>query len=432
MKKRKKLNKINELDVKNSNLFLPELDDKYKNIENNSWFDIKYQNYNIVSNNKENTILSGNNVIIRAKQVKIITTQYQKNIILNWMELSRIIYNITVKYLRNNKLISFTKLRPIIKSLFSKSFKEKINDLPVHIIDNSIKDVLKSYKTSIALLKAGEIKYFIIRYKKQKKNKQTIVIEQQDFSKKDNGFYVRTLRENGKFIDFKTNQSIKQENINHDTRLTYNKLNNTLILNIPTTKEVITKQTNNICSIDPGSKTFLTTYSPNGEIYKLGNNNNKISKLIERRVYLKNKIKNIRKYKKYERRINRKLSNLVKELHYKCANFICNNNDVILLGKLSTKGITSKLQKLHPKEKRLQYQLSHDKFRSILKSKGEEYNKNVKIVDESYTSKTCGNCGIIQEIKNSRIYNCKNCNSIIGRDINGARNIMIKNYNLVN
>lgn len=425
--KKKKLNKINQTDVKTSKYYIPKLENNYTEISTNSWFDILYQNYNIVDNNSINIELEApNNNILRSKQLKISTTQFQKNIILNWIEQSRIIYNITVKYLRTNKLVSFTKLRKIIRNSFTKEY-----DIPAHIIDNSINDVLKAYKSSMALLKAGEIKYFRIRYKKFKKNKQTIVIEQQDFSKKYNGFYINKLKENGKFFEFKTNQSIKQENIKHDTRLTYNKLNRKLFLNIPTNREVKSILTNNICAIDPGSKTFLTSYSPNGEIYKLGNNNSKISKIIERRENLKKKINSIVKYKKYERRINRKLSNLVKELHYKCANFICKKNDIILLGKLSTKGITSKLQNLPPREKRLQYQLSHDKFRSILKNKAEEYNKKVYIVDESYTSKTCGGCGIIQEIKSSRIYNCNSCKINIERDINGARNVLIKNQNLV-
>lgn len=427
MKKRKKLNKINENNIKESKYFIPTLEKEYDNIINNSWFDVKYQNYNIVDNKSINIDLEEpNNNIMRAKQIKISTTQFQKNIILSWIEQSRIIYNITVKYLRKNKLVSFIKLRKIIKDSFNKDY-----NIPVHIIDNSIKDVLKAYKSSIALLKAGEIKYFRIRYKKFKKDKQTIVIEQQDFSKKYNGFYTNKLKENGKFSEFKTIQSIKRENINHDTRLTYNKLNKKLFLSIPTNREVKIISTNNICAIDPGSKTFLTSYNPNGQIYKLGNNNIKLSKIIERREYLKKKIKSITKYKKYERRINRKLSNLVKELHYKCADFLCKKNDIILLGKLSTKGITSKLQKLAPKEKRLQYQLSHDKFRSILKNKGEEYNKRVYIVDESYTSKTCGGCGIIQEIKGSRVYKCQSCKVDIGRDINGARNILIKNQILI-
>ena len=53
------------------------------------------------------------------------------------------------------------------------------------------------------------------------------------------------------------------------------------------------------------------------------------------------------------------------------------------------------------------------------------------IVDESYTSKTCGCCGELNEVGLSRVYNCKFCKTIIDRDINGGRNILIKNMSLV-
>ena len=170
--KKKKLKKINPLDIKKSNLFLPELCGDYKDIKNDAWFDIKKLTFMVSNLKKDNFILQKEKKILRAEQIKVNLTSYQKNMILKWIKYSRIIYNITVKYFRKNKLTSFINVRPIIKSLFYENFKNKIEKIPVHIIDNSIKDVLKSYKSSIALLKAGEIKKFMIRYKRQNKNKQ--------------------------------------------------------------------------------------------------------------------------------------------------------------------------------------------------------------------------------------------------------------------
>jgi putative transposase len=47
-------------------------------------------------------------------------------------------------------------------------------------------------------------------------------------------------------------------------------------------------------------------------------------------------------------------------------------------------------------------------------------------VDESYTSKTCTNCGVMNDVKDSERYECKSCKIEIDRDLNGARNIMLK------
>jgi transposase len=76
--------------------------------------------------------------------------------------------------------------------------------------------------------------------------------------------------------------------------------------------------------------------------------------------------------------------------------------------------------------------LSHYSFQQRLLSKSEEYtNCKVHIVDESYTSKTCGKCGEINTtLGSSKLFICGNtsCRTELDRDCNGARNILIKNF----
>jgi putative transposase len=51
------------------------------------------------------------------------------------------------------------------------------------------------------------------------------------------------------------------------------------------------------------------------------------------------------------------------------------------------------------------------------------------IVDESYTSKTCGKCGTLNEnLKSKKVFKCNECDLLIDRDINGARNILIRTF----
>ena len=70
---------------------------------------------------------------------------------------------------------------------------------------------------------------------------------------------------------------------------------------------------------------------------------------------------------------------------------------------------------------------SNFKFKERLKWKCSLYNKKLLIVDESYTSKTCTRCGYLNNVGSNEVYKCNNCNLIIDRDCNGARNILIKN-----
>jgi putative transposase len=69
----------------------------------------------------------------------------------------------------------------------------------------------------------------------------------------------------------------------------------------------------------------------------------------------------------------------------------------------------------------------HYKFKERLVSKCLERGSKLYLVDESYTSKTSGNCGEIGEVKLARYFECKKCQNSFDRDINGARNILIRN-----
>jgi putative transposase len=52
-----------------------------------------------------------------------------------------------------------------------------------------------------------------------------------------------------------------------------------------------------------------------------------------------------------------------------------------------------------------------------------------KTIDEFYTSKTCSLCGSYNpKLGSDKIYNCINCKKSIDRDINGCRNIYMKQY----
>jgi len=84
--------------------------------------------------------------------------------------------------------------------------------------------------------------------------------------------------------------------------------------------------------------------------------------------------------------------------------------------------------------------VSHKEFLDTLLQYATAYNKDIKIVEESFTSVQCGVCGEANKFKrifnedNSerRKYTCEYCNSQFCRDINASRNILIKNEHLYN
>src|SRR5215217_1767136 len=52
---------------------------------------------------------------------------------------------------------------------------------------------------------------------------------------------------------------------------------------------------------------------------------------------------------------------------------------------------------------------------------------------EHYTSKTCGNCGSIHtKLGSNKVFKCPTCDFITDRDINGARNILLRSIRRTN
>ena len=70
---------------------------------------------------------------------------------------------------------------------------------------------------------------------------------------------------------------------------------------------------------------------------------------------------------------------------------------------------------------------SHGKFASHLEQMAARKGVLVVRCNEAHTSKTFTNCSHVHNnLGGSKIYKCPQCNHVIARDINGARNIMLR------
>jgi IS605 OrfB family transposase len=183
-----------------------------------------------------------------------------------------------------------------------------------------------------------------------------------------------------------------------------------------------------VCSSDPGTRTFQTVYSPGpvANIYEFGVNYSKKVKGLLNRIDADNKFKDKPWYSKYLKRLRDKIRHLTEDIQWKTAKYLATNFETVLIGNLSTISCL-KGKKLTKMNKRILQSASHYSFRQRLKNKCAEWNSKFVEVDESYTSKTCGGCGFIKEdLEGAKVFDCNKCRLRIGRDVNGARNIMIK------
>ena len=115
-------------------------------------------------------------------------------------------------------------------------------------------------------------------------------------------------------------------------------------------------------------------------------------------------------------------------LHWKIINYLTSNYKNIVIGNFSTKDISNKkTSNIDNMTKRIGLMMRHYVFRKRLEYKCQIRNVNLKIVNESYTSKICSKCtNYHKTLKGNKIYNCDNCHTKMDRDINGCRGILLK------
>jgi len=195
----------------------------------------------------------------------------------------------------------------------------------------------------------------------------------------------------------------------------------------------------------------MSGYTPDGDLVEIANQdvqrccrlahwvdkmNVRISKKKKQREKLKLEpnSRSIDKLYRARLRIYSRIRNLVSEIHWKAADYLCKNFDIILLPSFETSKMVARYGKNNRRRRiskstvrRLQI-LSHYTFKMRLLQKAQQRGKMVLIVNEAYTTKTCGRCGYQhQTLGGSKVYKCRQCNLTVGRDINGARNILLRN-----
>ncbi len=231
-----------------------------------------------------------------------------------------------------------------------------------------------------------------------------------------------------------------------------------------------------LIAIDLGIKTPGTGYSPNGHLLtldihqptedilaqieqltsldKLSRNQKRTLKSLQRRYKYRNdmggelygyllaqdrlrgKIEKTssKQKKKVYWKVFYRLSNIIKnkvdDFHWRCIRYLTENYDCISVGNLKIKQIIKCLSNSNQRKSvRILTVLRMSKFVDRLKEKCKEHQKVLHIQNEACTSKTCSGCGWYNEtLGRSRTFICLECNLVIDRDVNAARNIYLRSW----
>ncbi|VBB17596.1 putative transposase [Yasminevirus sp. GU-2018] len=309
-------------------------------------------------------------------------------------------------------------------------------DVPYDTRQLVLKDLIGGFKSATSNKIRGNVKEFKMRYKSRKDtthifhiNKKAITPELEIFKTRKIG----ALRVRSKMKRWLTN-NIKS--IDSDCKIIKYRGDQYYLLLSIVKSTPVTKIPFDAVSLDPGVRTFQTFYSPNGLTGKIGED-------FAQKSIMKTAIKidkldsgadtadnwrTRRNIRSRQALLRTKIKNVVNDLHWKTVNFLCNNFKTIITTHFETKKMTAKEGRdINNKSVRMMLGLSHYTFKQKLLERAKQKGNHVMIVDESYTSKTCGRCGEIKEdLKGDKMFKCEKCGLKIDRDTNGARNIMIR------
>jgi IS605 OrfB family transposase len=318
-----------------------------------------------------------------------------------------------------------------------------------HILDATIHQFCSNVKSAKTNLLNGNIKRFRMKFWKENRPSQTLEIEQSYIANNKICFHklgnlkliynkkkVTLVNKKDEFYDKNKDYNLNDTNnldIKNTIKINYNNITKEYRLLVPNEieKTIFNNKKSNTLSLDPGLRTFMTGISENGNV----NIGDKVNKIISKSIYKLNKIKNNKDISKRiknknERLINRKIRNKIDDLHWKTISYITHNYETVFLGDMSAKSIVKRNISILTKVQKVAcLRTKYYEFQQRLKYKCDLHKINYKLIDESYTSKYCSKCGYYKnDLTTEKIFICDNCDCIINRDINGARNIYTKNY----
>lgn len=488
-------NKLNEINInKEENNINENYNNQIDKINLNDKYDNKTKQIKIKTlTTKKNKVIDNIDSITKTFKFEIYPNNKQKIILNNWFVECNIIYDYCIKMYNKDRQY-FNKMDRSDKiKIFNDIYGNNIKNAPYDMLSDEVRIFFSNLKSCNTNLKNGNIKYYELKSKDISKS-QSIFLPKTCIKNNGfylNHLNKMKGMEKLKIDLSNINDSrliFDRQNKKYFLCIPYqekikSKLNKQRVVSIDEGEKIFLSYyseigyghigkdiRNKILPIEKKIRRCQRILSNkkndnkevNGKIlreYKLKKikekNKNKVYSNMRNNSILINKIH----IKKKIRRYYKKIKNIVKELHNKTALYLVKNYDRILLPKFETQNMLrnnrsykyfnklnikkedisdKKEKKMIYKRRRLNKRVkfvlnscSHYKFKMHLLNKCKEYGSELIEVTEEYTSKTCTVCGTHGvNYSKERIKQCE-CGYRIDRDVNGSRNIMIKNIKKV-
>jgi putative transposase len=376
----------------------------------------------------------------KSKRIRVYPNAAQKVLLNCWFGTARWTYNQCLQKIKEDRTnLKKGTLRALVVHNACHEEKETkwVLGTPYMIRDGAMSDLVNAYTSNFAKKKKDASHRFTLKFRSKKNAQESIYVEGRNFKK--GVFYPSFF---GK-TPLKSAEPLPDK-VDYDCRLTRNHLGHYHIC-IPQPLDLKSdnqaqRVPGRVAALDPGVRTFHTIYDSTGCIFEVGKND--IGRIYRLCYYLDNLESRITsassKKQKYRMRnaalrMRLRIRNLVDECHKKLVTFLLSEYEVILLPSFETKDMVSRRKRvLSSKSARAMLTWSHYRFKQRLLFKRQEYPWcKILVVDEAFTTKTCGHCGKLHPtLTSSKVFHCPSCGVVLDRDANAARNILLKNSSL--
>jgi putative transposase len=363
-----------------------------------------------------------------------------------WFGCVRKTYNWALSELKNKhkKLVWWKdhhlKNRFVTKCNIPNKYKYLHEDTPKHIREGAIKDLKAAFSTNIQKRKKKPKHTWDVKYR-SKKDVQAIVIPStvlKGLQKQPELTSQRYLRMYPTYLWGALSYHVKSlgdVKFHYDCRLTFDKLNR-FYLHVPFVRICDNQASDQkgTVALDPGVRTFMTGYSPQGSAFSIGDRDiSRIQRHCQHLDDLLSRTERAPKAKQWrmKRAITKaryRIQTLSDEVHWKAIKYLTSRFSKIYIPSFNVGDMVKRVERrINRKTVRQMLCWRHFAFRQRLLQTAAREGISVIVCTEEYTSKTCTNCGHLHtRLGGNKRFRCPSCGWAQDRDLNGARNIFLK------
>ena len=368
--------------------------------------------------------------VYRARRLRLHPTREQKQKLDQWFGTVRFCYNRLVKAngLVGSGGVNLATMRSVIKEAHVEH--EWLKEIPREVKDVAVRDMDKARKAHFA--KPESKRFAKFKFRSRKDPQQSFDVQARDMKRKKGMFACLAL-------DKLFGAEAFPESLDGAVRFVKDRLGKYYVVVPFKVKRSDNQAPVKVVALDPGVRTFQTTYDADGSAAEWGKGGMSVIFCLCRRAdrlqssMSKKKGSKKRGCRRAWLRMLQKIKHKIDEIHHKTAKWLCENYTCILIPKFEVSQMVNKSnRKISSMVSRNMLTWAHFRFREFLKSKAQlSLGVSVIEVNEAYTSKTCGKCGELHEkLGKSKTFECPKCAYTADRDVNGARNILLRHLSL--